>query len=150
MFEHRLSFCIASGFHYLFRHCAQIFLIFLGIVSKHHLSFPASSLDFIIFSDIVSEFSSSSSASCPSIAYLFQHRVRHSPIFIGIVSGSLIFPGIVLGFLLVLQSWQLSSISLQYWIRRQNCWSSGFFTRVHFSLASLVLRTNDSLVHSLH
>ena len=88
-------------------------------------------------------------ASCPSIAYLFRHRVRLSPIFIGIVSGSLIFQGIVLEFLLVLQSWRLSSVSLRYWVRGQNCWSSGFFTRVHFTLASLVLCTHDSLVHSL-
>ena len=68
----------------------------------------------------------------------------------GIVSRSLIFPGIVLGFLLVLQSWRLSSVSLRYWVRGQNCWSSGFFTIVHFTLASLALRTHDSLVHSLY
>ena len=103
--KHRLSFSASHlDFAYLFWHRVQIFLIFLGIVFEHQLSFSASCLTFIIFFGIVSGFSSSSSASCPSIAYIFRHRVRISPIFIGIVSGSLIFPGIVLGFLLVLQS----------------------------------------------
>ena len=96
-----------SGFHYIFQYSVWIFLIFLGIVSEHRLSFSASCSTFIIFSSIVSEFSSSSSTSCPSIAFLFrhcvrlslsfptscsdfphlpQHRVRASLIFFGIVS----------------------------------------------------------------
>ena len=110
-----------SSIAYLFRHCVRLSPIFIGIVSgfsssssivcEHRLSFPASSPTFIIFSGTVSEFSSSSSASYPRIAYLFRHCVRLSPIFIGIVSGSLIFPGIVLGFLLVLQAWRLSSLA---------------------------------------
>ena len=84
-------------------------------------------------------FSSSCPASCANFI-----------IFFGFVSRSLIFPGIVLEFLLVFQSWQLSSISLRYWVRGKNCWSSGFFTRVHFTLASPALRTHDSLVHLLY
>ena len=108
------------------RHRVRIFLIFLNIVSEHRLSFPTSCPDFphlprhhvralLIFSGKVSNFH-----------YLFRHldrifliflsimskhrlsfwhRVRLSPIFTGIVSRSLIFPGIVLGFLLVLKSW---------------------------------------------
>ena len=67
-----------------------------------------------------------------------------------IVSGSLIFQGIVLGFLSVLYSWRLNFVSLRYWVRGQNSWSSGFFTRVHFTLESLALHTHDSLVHSLY
>ena len=97
-----IFFGIEPYFHYLFWHRVRIFLIFLGIMSKHRLSSSASSPAFIIFSGIVFEFSSSSSASCPNIAYLFRHHIRLSPISTGIVSGSLIFPGIVLGFLLVL------------------------------------------------
>ena len=103
-----LSFCFGfsscSNFRYLFRHRDRIFLIFLGIMSEHRLSFLASCPTFIIFFGIVTLFSSSS-ASCPSIAYLFRHLIRISPIFTGIVSGSLIFLGIVLGSLLVLQLW---------------------------------------------
>ena len=93
------------------------FIIFSGIVSEHRLSFQALCPTFIIFFDIVTGFSSSSSASCLSIAYLFRHRIQLSPIFSGIVSKSLIFPNIVLRSLLVLQSWQLSSVGLQYWVR---------------------------------
>ena len=156
-----IFFGIASSFHYLFRHYVRIFLIFLGIMSEHHLYFSASCPAFSSSSSTSClsiaylfrhrfRLSLSFPASCPSIAYLFRHCVRISPIFTGIVSGSLIFPGIVLGFLLVLQSWRLSSISLRYWVRGQNCWSSGFFTRVHFILASLVLHTHDSLIHSLY
>ena len=124
---------IVPGLQYLFRHCDRIFLIFLSIVFEHRLSFSASCPTFIIFSGIVTGFSSSSLASCPSIAYLFRHRVRLSPIFTGIVSGSLIFLGIVLRSLLVLQSWRLSSVSLRYWVRGQNCWSSvaSFFSYWH-------------------
>ena len=113
--KHRISFSTSCpSIAYLFQHCVRIFLIFLGIVSKHRLYFLASCPNFIIFSDIVIGFSSSSSASCLSIAYLFCHHVQLSPIFTGFVSGSLIFPGIVLGSLLVLQSWRLSSVSLRY------------------------------------
>ena len=130
-------------------------------MSSFRLSILASCLSIAYFSSIepdfhylfwhhMSRFSSSSSAPCPSIAYLLRHHIQLSSIFIGIVSGSLIFPGIVLGFLLVLQLWRLSSISLRYWVKGQNCWSFGFFTRVHFTLKSLVLHTHNSLVHSLY
>ena len=149
--EHRLSFSAScSVFAYIFWNRVRIFLIFLSIVSEHLLSFSASCPTFIIFSGIVSGFSSFSSASCPSISYIFRHRVWISPFFTSIVSESLIFPGIVLGFLLVLKSWRLSSVGLQYWEKGQNCSSSGFFIRVHFTLTPLVLRTYDSLIHSLY
>ena len=74
------------GFYYLFRHCVRIFLIFLGIVSKHRLYFSALHSAFIIFSGIVFEISSSSSASCSKFPHLPQHCVRASLIFSGIVS----------------------------------------------------------------
>ena len=116
--EHRLSFLASCpSISYLFQHRVRIVLIFLGIVSEHRLSFPASCPTFIIFAAIVTGFSSSSSASCLSISYLFRHLVQLSPIFTSIVSGSLIFPSIVLESLLVFQSWRLSSVSLQYWVR---------------------------------
>ena len=69
------SFCfdfssIALGFN--------PFLFFMGS--------PASYPDFIIFSIIVFRFSSSSSASCLSITYLFRYHVQSSLIFFGIMS----------------------------------------------------------------
>ena len=75
------------SFHYLFRHCVQIILIFLGIVSEHRLSFSASCLAFsylprhcvralLIFFGIASGFH-----------YLFQHRVQASLIYFGIEPG---------------------------------------------------------------
>ena len=86
------GFCsIATGF--------DPFVLFL--VLWHHarilLSFSASYLDSphlpqhhvrasLIFFVIVSGFSSSSSTSCPSIAYLFRHRDLIFLIFLGIVS----------------------------------------------------------------
>ena len=164
------SSALCPSIAYLFQHCVRLFPIFLGIVSKHHLSFLVLRLTFsylpwhsvrasLIFFGIMSEHRLSFSASlqislsflasCPSIAYIFWHRVRIYPIFTGIVFESLIFPSIVLGFLLVRQSGKLSSVSLWYWVRGQNCWSSGFFTRVHFTLPLLAVRTHDSLIHSL-
>ena len=112
------SSALCSDFAYLLQHRTRI-----------SLSFPASSLDsssssascpnFIIFSCIVSGFliffgimtgfhyffqhcvwmTLSSSTLCQSIAYLFWYHIRLSLIFTSIVSESLIFPSIVLGFL---------------------------------------------------
>ena len=61
------------------RHRAQIRSFFIS-------GSPTSCPDSIIFSGIMSGFSSSSSASCLSIAYLFWHCVQASLIFSGIVS----------------------------------------------------------------
>ena len=108
------------------------FAYLFGIASSFHYFFRHRVWIFLIFLGIMSEHRLPFSALCPDFSYLHWHSVR-----------ILIFPGIVLGFLLVLQSWRLSSISLWYWVRGQNCWSSGFFTRVHFTLSLLVLRTHD-------
>ena len=98
---------------------------------------------FFCFSSIVPRFdifffTSGCSTSRPALSYLHWHCVRITHL-----------PSIVLGFLLVLKSWPLSSVSLRDWVRG-NCWSFGFWTRVHFTLASIVLRTHDSLVHSIY
>ena len=69
-----LSFLASySNFPHLPQHCVRASLIIFGIVSEHLLSFPASCPTFIIFFSIAIGFSSSSSASCSSIAYLFRH-----------------------------------------------------------------------------
>ena len=73
------------------------FLIFLGIVSEHRLSFSASHPAFfylprhrvrasLIFFGIASDFLLSSLASCSSNANLFWYRFRLSLIFLSIVS----------------------------------------------------------------
>ena len=54
---------------------------------------------------------------CAHISLSFSASCLDFPIITGIMSGSLIFPGIMLGFLLVLQSWRLSSFSLRYYVR---------------------------------
>ena len=136
-----------SIFFFLFQvlqHCVRIRSLLFASGS------PASCPDFIIFFDII-----------PYFPHLSQPHDRASLIFFGIASVSLLsFPvtcpdhsssqASCSGFLLVLQSWRLSSITPQYWVRGQNCSSFGFFTRVHFTLASLALRTHDSLVHLLY
>ena len=75
-----IFFGIASAFFLIFLDIVSrlsfsasrpAFIIFSCIVCEHHLSFPASSPVFIIFFGTVSGFSSSSSASCPSIAFNF-------------------------------------------------------------------------------
>ena len=115
------SLALCPDFAYLLQHRARISLSFPAS-SLDSSSSPASCPNFIIVSCIVSGFliffgimtgfhylfqhrvriSLSSSTLCQSIAYLFRHHIWLSPIFNGIVFGSLIFPGIVLRFLLVI------------------------------------------------
>ena len=100
---------IMPGFYYLFRHCVQIFLIFLGMYLSIAYLFQNRVRVSLYFSASRPDFSLSSSTSCPSIAYLFWNRVWLSPIFLGIVSehrlsfsashsAFIIFFGIAFGF----------------------------------------------------
>ena len=98
------------------RHCAWIRSFFIS-------GSPALCPDFIIFSSIVSEFSSSTSASCPSIAYLFRHRVRLSLSFLASHPDFIIFFGIVSGFSL---SSSASCPSIAYLFRHRALLSLSF------------------------